>query len=232
MVWLRGANVAFGERFFVLLHRFKTDWRLTALLLAFNALGIGYGYYYYFQVGQFDPSSSYFRSPWLWLLIPDSPNAVLLMSLSLILFRFGKRSKWLDALAFTQMIYVGLWTTALFLLYPERMGTFAWSEWPQNANPLLFVSHMGMPLEALVLVHGMRNDRFTATTAGALVAFSAFFVMVDYWGPVLHPAPFMHPNDAALHAVSPWLMIVTLLAWFGLVRPIKDRVVSGTPQLA
>jgi uncharacterized membrane protein YpjA len=201
------------NRLAALLERFRTDWRFTLALLIPNAAGIGYGYYYYWQVGQFDPASVHYQDWWLWPLVADSPNAVLLMSVSLVLGLFGKRSRILDSLAFLLMVYVGLWTTLLFLAYPERMGTFDWASWPGNANPLLFVSHMGMPLEAMVLVPWLRQQRFPIGWVAGLVAFAVVFVVVDYWGPHLHPAPFLSPDDAVLHAGSPLLMLVAVAAW-------------------
>ena len=62
---------------------------------------------------------------------------------------------WLDALSYSTGLRRRSEAASL-LLGPSlaadtgQWGTFAWSEWPQNANPLLFVTHLGMPLEALV----------------------------------------------------------------------------------
>jgi uncharacterized membrane protein YpjA len=195
-----------------------------------NLVGIGFGYYYYYAVGQFDPASPYFRSYGWWPFIADSPTAVVLMSACLLPYAFGRRrSKALDAVAFTAMVYVGLWTTFLFLAYPERMGTFDWASVPRgNANPILFVSHMGMPLEALLLVHDLRKDAWTWLAAGGVVGWNVLNLLLDYWGPHLHPAPFLHdashlppavsPSDALLHAGSPWLMAFTLAMWLWVVR--------------
>lgn len=207
-----------------MLHRFKTDWRLLAPLLALNLAGMVFGYYYYWQVGQFDPSSEYYQPVWTWPLVADSPNAVLLFFVATVAYRVSSwRNKWLDAFAFTLNVYVGCWTTFLFLTYPDRMGTFDYASVADgNANPVLFLAHMGMPLQAFVLAQDMRKDRWSLPALAVILAVLALYIAVDYWGPVLHPAPFLHPGDATLHAGSPWLMVAAAAAWLALVWPRRD----------
>ncbi len=178
-----------------------------------NLMGIAFGYYYYWDVGQFNPASPFYEHWSLWWLVADSPNAVVLMSIALIGWHFGLRSRLVDGLAFLHMVYVGLWTTYLFLLYPERMGTFDWASFPGNANPMLFVSHMGMPLEALLLVPHLRKRGLGLPMLAGFVAWGLVFVSIDYWGPHLHPAPFIHANpEYALAWGSVALMVLSLLA--------------------
>ena len=214
------------------LHRFKTDWRLLAPLLLVNVAGMVFGWYYYWQVGQFDPASRYFEPAWRWPLVSDSPNAVLLFFVAALAHRLkGWRSKWLDAFAFTLNVYVGLWTTFLFLAYSDRMGTFDWASVPAgNANPVLFIAHMGMPLQAFVLVQDMRRDTWGAPALATVVAALAVYVFVDYWGPVLHPAPFLHPDDEVLHLGAPWLMVAAAVAWLAVLTPARTR--HGDRQLS
>mgnify|MGYP001582133313 CR=1 FL=1 len=211
------------------LHRFKSDWRLLGPLMALNLVGLVFGYYYYSDVGQFDfahltcsPGANEFCEPvWTWPLVADSPNAVLLFMVAALAFKLtGWRNKWLDAFAFTLNIYVGCWTTFLFLAYPDRMGTFDYASITErgNANPILFLAHMGMPLQALVLVQDMRKDRWSLLPLLTVPAGLAVYIAVDYGGPMLHPAPFLHPDDAVLHAGSPWLMVGAALAWLLVVR--------------
>jgi uncharacterized membrane protein YpjA len=206
-----------------LLHRFKTDWRFAAPLLVANAIGMGYGWYYYFEVGQFDLTSRYYTDWWWWPLVADSPNAVLLFFVSVLVFKLtGRRSRLFDSLALTLNLYVGLWTTYLFLSYPDVMGTFDWG----STNNILFFTHIGMPLQALVLVHDLLRDQFSPGTVAFVLAFLAFYIYVDYWGPHLHPAPFLHDRggDRLLHLGSPWLMVASAAAWLAvLFVPPKDR---------
>lgn len=204
-------------------HQFKTKWHWVAPILAIDAIGMAFGWYYYWDVGQFDPSSRYYEHWAWWPLVADSPNAVLLFFLSLLIYKTtGKRYRALDWSAFILNVYVGLWTTYLFLAYPERMGTWEWG----GTNNILFFSHMGMPLQAMVLVRDLRKDvRPPLVAAGAVVAAAAIYIGVDYWGPHIHPAPFLHDGsgDAVLHAGSPWLMVVAVAAWAVVVFTTRAR---------
>lgn len=197
------------------LHRFKTDWRLLVPLLLVNLAGMVFGWYYYYDVGQFDPASQYFEPIWSWPLVADSPNAVALFFIAALAYKLtGWRSKWLEAFAFTLNVYVGLWTTFLFLAYADTMGTFEWSRVPDgHANPVLFVAHMGMPLQALVLMQDLRRDQWRLPALALVLAGLATYIFVDYWGPIWHPAPFLHPDDRTLHAGAPALMVLAAVAW-------------------
>lgn len=188
------------------LHNATAKWpALTAILIA-DLAGMIFGWYYYWDVGQFNPDSGYFESYFWWPLVSDSPNAVLLFFVPFLLYKLtGWRNKWLDAAAVIANVYVGCWTTLLFLGYADQMGTWEWG----SANNILFFSHLGMPLQALILVHRMREDTFTIPNWVAIGAAGAIYVFVDYWGPELHPAPFV--DDAILTAGSPWLMVIALL---------------------
>ena len=209
-----------AARFFALLQRFKTDWRFMAPVLLADVAGMAFGWYYYWDVGQFKPASRYHEDPAWWPLVADSPNAVLLFFVSVLAFRLaGWRHKLLDAFAFALNIYVGLWTSFLFLAYPQEMGTFDWG----STNNLLFFSHLGMPLQALVLLPDMRRDAWRWPGRVGVLACLAAFVWVDYWGPMLHPAPFLHPDDAVLHAGSPWLMVAAGAAWLATTITIRAR---------
>ncbi len=222
--WRRrlGVGAAKAEAF---LHRFKTDWRLLVPILVADLAGMGFGWYYYWDVGQFNPASRFYESPGWWPLVADSPNAVLLFFVAVLAYRLtGWRNRWLDAFAFTLNIYVGLWTSFLFLSYPERMGTFTWG----STNNLLFFAHLGMPLQAFVLLRGMRRDSWAGWERLIVVAALSAFVGVDYWGPMLHPAPFLHPDDTVLHLVSPWLMVTAAAAWLTVVG-LRARAPPGTP---
>lgn len=216
------------------LHQFR--WRLPLLvpILVADIAGMLFGWYYYWQVGQFDlshlacgPGANEHCQPWwTWPLVSDSPNAVLVFFLAAILYRFaGWRHRVLDAVAFVLNIYVGLWTTTLFLSYPDQMGTFRLG----STNNILFVTHMGMPLQSLTLVYAMRNDKWTWAAAAAMMSALAAFVAVDYWGPHMHPAPFLHdgsgdqvmglPGDQWLAMASPVLMLIAAGAWLLVARP-------------
>ena len=222
-----------GEAAWRFFHRFRWEWWLLGPILAADIAGMLYGWYYYTlppQIAVADPFCASTSSPcqpvWVWPLVADSPNAVLLFFVAAIAYRLGGwRHKVLDGLAFALNIYVGLWTTMLFLSYPDQMRTFE----PGSTNNVLFVTHMGMPLQSLTLVWLMRGDRWGWKGAAAMLAFFALFVVVDYWGPHMHPAPALHegagdqvvgmPGDGWLAVASPILMAVAAGAWLAVARP-------------
>lgn len=215
--------------FWDLAHRCKTRWPLLAPLLVASVAGMVGGWYFYWSVGQFDPGHpEYVHWAW-WPLVSDSPNAVLLWFAAALAYKLtGWRHRILDSLAFVLNMYVGVWTTYLFVTYADRMGTYA-----GGTNTLLFFTHMGMPLLALVLVHDLRRDLPSIGEAIGIVAFSAIFVYVDYWGPVIHPAPNLHPNDAALHTWSPWIMVGSVVVWAAATyvwAPGAGRVAAGVAE--
>jgi len=235
---LDGGDAAPGrfDRALRFLRLFRLRWWALAPILVADALGILYGYYYYASPGeQFDlghlacgPGAvqQYCQPVWLWPLVADSPNAVLVAVVAVLLFRLaGWRSKWLDAAALVLNVYVGLWTATLFLSYPDEMGTFQWG----STNSILFVTHLGMPLQGLTFAWDVRRDRWRWTEAAVLLLGCAAFVWVDYWGPRLHPAPFVAsfahdhvvglPGDAWLAIVSPALMLGAVAVWLALARP-------------
>jgi uncharacterized membrane protein YpjA len=222
--------------------RFKRDGRLLFLLAVADVAGIVGGWYYYADVGQFDlrhllcgPGAEAYCTPvWAWPLVGDSPNAVLVIFVALLAYRLGGwRHKALDALAFTLNVYVGLWTTALFVSYASTMGTYA-----GGTNTFLFVTHMGMPLQSLVLAKDMRRDTWGRAGVAAVLAFLALFVAVDYWGPHWHPAPqvdasrddlFGWGGDLLLRRESVALMAASAAAWLAICRPLRAR---GAPETA
>jgi uncharacterized membrane protein YpjA len=189
-------------------HWIVYDWRLLAPLLAANVAGMVFGWYYYFDAGQFDPGSRYFEHPGWWILVADSPNALVPFVIALVGRRLGWRSRWMDSFAFLLNVYVGLWTTVLFLAYADQMGTFE----AGSTNSILFLTHLGMPLQALLLVPELRHDGLRPALAISTAAFAVLYVWVDYAGPHLHPAPFLAPDDRLLHLASPWLMAAAFLA--------------------
>lgn len=189
------------------LHEASKLWWIVVLVGFADVLGMVFGWYYYWDVGQFNPDSRFFEAYYWWPLVSDSPNAVLLFFVPFVLYAInGWRNKWLDAAAVITNVYVGCWTTMLFLSYSQEMGTWDWG----STNNVLFFSHLGMPAQALFFLHRMRNDHFSLPQWLWLIGAGALYVFVDYWGPELHPAPSL--DDGILTAASPWLMVVALLA--------------------
>lgn len=204
-------------------HRFKQKMAWVGAILFIDLVAMGFGWYYYWDVGQFDPSSSYYVAGYWWPLVADSPNAVLLFFIALVIYRrWGLRSHVLDSLAFVLNLYVGVWTTFLFVAYPDVMGTWEWG----STNNLLFFAHLGMPLQSLILARDLARSPMHWAGVTGLVAFFAAFVYVDYWGPHLHPAPFLDDRAGGadlLHTWSPWIMVGAATAWLALIGAAHYR---------
>lgn len=196
--------------------RLRMRWAFLVPVLLADLGGMVFGWYYYWDVGQFNPASVHYEAVGWWPLVADSPNAVLLFFVAVLVFKLtGWRNKWLDAAALILNVYVGLWTSYLFIIYADTMGTWDWG----STNNILFFSHLGMPLQTVVLVRRMRGDSWRLPQLGALVLAAALYIFVDYWAPMLHPAPFLHGDDRLLHLGSPWLMVAAVGAWLALCRP-------------
>lgn len=151
---------------------------------AANLVGILYGFYYY--TPQFAATPA-----WLWPLVPDSPFAVLLMALALGAILAGRGRRWLNLLGAGAMVKVGVWTGIVLVAYADHFG---FSLLPDlgcaggilgcgNLNTALFYLHLGMALEALVVV-----DRLPTEPAPYLAVGGAFVLAdaVDYLWPVDH----------------------------------------------
>lgn len=201
---------------------------LLGLLLVANVAGMVYGWGYYVAVGQFEPGNLHCTAPagphctpwWSWPLVADSPNAVFLFFVAVLVARlFGARHRLLDGTAFVLNVYVGLWTTMTFLAFPADMGTWRWG----STNNILFFTHLGMPLQALLLVPRMRGDLWSRRELALVATGLAAYLFVDYLGPVWHPAPWLHPADLVLHIGSPLLMVAAFVAWRVLTHHQKAR---------
>lgn len=163
-----------------LAERLRSRGTLLAVQAA-NAVGIAYGFYYY--TPQFEATPA-----WLWPLVPDSPFAVLLMALALGFLMVGSSKPWLNLLGAGAMVKVGIWTAVVLAWFPAHFG-FSWL--PQacptgllgcgNLNTVLFYLHLGMALEALIVI-----DRLPKGPVPYLAVGGAFVLhdAVDYLWPV------------------------------------------------
>lgn len=157
---------------------FKENPAARRTILAVNLVGVAYGFYYY--VPQFAVT------PWyLWIFVPDSPLAVLWATLALGLYEFGRRrSDLVDGLAVLANVQVGLWTGYVLVAYAGHFGTFDFSG-GVDLNFILLWGHLGMAVEALIFLDGLRASfrarpgRF-APTLGALAAWVLLNDALDY----------------------------------------------------
>ncbi len=140
---------------------FGTGWFLFLVLLI-NIVGIAYGFYYYRLDLQEFPA-------YLWIILADSPIAVLFFSLFLTLFLLGKRNGLIEALAFFGGVKVGFWTVFIILLYNSYFLQPLYFSWYFS----LLVLHLGMVLETIVMVPIMKISRTHVMLA------SAFYLLND-----------------------------------------------------
>ncbi len=198
------------------------DTRILALVLVVNAIGIAYGFYYY--VPQFANTPVY-----LWPLVPDSPMAVGLMTIALGFVAAGRSRPWLNLLGSAAMIKVGLWTAVVLAWFPEH---FSFSLLPVldcptgtlgcgNLNTILFYGHIGMAMEALIVVDQLPTGWRPFAAVGGLLALHD---VLDYSWPVdylgrgcngifPHTVPCDHLGATFLMTLSLTLGAIGALAW-------------------
>lgn len=152
-------------RFFA---RFRDDRRLRLLIIAVNLVGIAYGFWYYREQLAKTPVA-------YWLLVPDSPLALVWATAALVLADRGRRSAAMEGLAIVGNIHIGVWT-AFVLLFYERVT------WPR-LDWFLFWLHLAMAAQALIFVDSLRRSdgraRGLALAAGG--GFYGLNTWADYW---------------------------------------------------
>jgi uncharacterized membrane protein YpjA len=182
--------------------------RLTWLIVVVNLAGTAFGFWYYrFQL---------LHTPLvMWPVVPDSPLATLLMIGSLVSWRLGRDRGWVHALAFVANLKYGLWVVVVQVVINDVLVSGDPYLW------FLFVSHLGMGLQAFVIP---RYAEFSVPAVGAAAAWFGFNDIVDYLVPLVgdyHHAYF-GPNfaGAADHTVpahdiaAAAAVALTLLATF------------------
>jgi uncharacterized membrane protein YpjA len=155
--------------------------RLAYPIALINLLGTLFGFWYYgfhplpltdpLFVGQFARTD-----PLMWLFVPDSPVATLLISLSLIAWKRDWNTEWLHALAFLGCVKLGLWTPFVQL---EINGL---GETPLWLFHFLIWSHLAMALEAF-LIH--RYSEFPIRAIAVAVGWYLLNDIVDYFVPLI-----------------------------------------------
>jgi len=158
-------------RFF---HHFKADPRWRTLIMVINLGGIAYGFYYYLP--QFLGSARFGIDAvplHLWIFVPDSPLAVLWAQLALLLYTFGRRNDYVDALAVVANVKVGLWTAYVLLFYWDHFQIHT-----LNLNFWLLWLHLGMVAQAFIFLHDLRGAG--ARVAGVILAWLLVNDFMDY----------------------------------------------------
>jgi uncharacterized membrane protein YpjA len=165
-----------------LARRLRSRWILASVCLV-NVVGLAYGFFYY--VPQFAETPVY-----LWPLVPDSPMAVLLMTVALAYVACGESKPWLNLLGSGAMIKVGVWTAVVLAWFPDHFG-FAFL--PDlgcpagpvfgcgNLNTYLFYLHLGMALEPLLVADQLPTEGPAFLAVGGIFAVHD---VLDYAWPI------------------------------------------------
>ena len=145
--------------------------RFVWVIVAINLAGTAFGFWYYrFQFSRVPPE--------MWLFVPDSPLATLLIALALASWAVGKPNGYLAALAFFGNIKLGLWTPYVLVVFAP--GFLASSSTPMYA--FLLGSHLAMVVQAFVL-HRMTD--FPMQAVAVAVAWYTLDLLMDYFVPVI-----------------------------------------------
>lgn len=184
------------------------------VLVVVNLAGAVYGFNWYREQLLQSPKG-------LWPVIPDSPLAALYFGLFLLVIRFGRRWRLLEALAFLAMIKYGLWTVLVFAQYWWAHGVTSFEE------VHLSLSHFSMAVEAAIFL----RYYYPGTLAG--IAAWLWFVLNDYMDYFRGTHPRL-PDPSFLHSVSLiafGLTLFALVAYFALGGRVEHTRTTGRSPL-
>ena len=145
--------------------------RLVWLVVAINLAGTAFGFWYYLP--QFSRTP-----PEMWLFVPDSPVATLLIAGAFALWAVGRANDYLTALAFFGNIKLGLWTPWVLVVFADAFLEF--TALPMYA--FLLFSHLAMVVQAFVL---HRITDFPLSAVGIATLWYTVDLTVDYFVPVV-----------------------------------------------
>ena len=145
--------------------------RLVWLVVAINLAGTAFGFWYYLP--QFSRTP-----PEMWLFVPDSPVATLLIAGAFALWAMDRANDTLTALAFFGNIKLGLWTPWVLVMFADAFLEF--TALPMYA--FLLFSHLAMVVQAFVL---HRITDFPLSAVGIATLWYTVDLTVDYFVPVV-----------------------------------------------
>ncbi len=173
------------------------------LILAFvNILGTIFGLYYYYPQIMQTPAM-------YWLFVMDSPISTALFAAALILIYLKKESNTLNLLAFFGLVKYGIWTAIVVVTYIQYYISSPLFE------SFIFLSHIGMAVEALVLVPRIKSEK-----SHVFLIFGWYFIndLLDY-SISIHP---ILPSDTYVSLVA--LSNITLSALIYLAVTDNDAM--------
>lgn len=144
--------------------------RYVWVIVTINLVGTGFGFWYYrHQFAQITPE--------MWLFVPDSPAATLLVALALAAWALGRPNDYLASLAFIGNIKLGLWTPYVLVAFAPGFLEFT----PIPMFLFLFGSHVAMAVQAFLL---HRISDFPLRAVAFATAWYTADLLMDYFVPV------------------------------------------------
>jgi uncharacterized membrane protein YpjA len=145
-------------------------WARIALLAVINFAAAAYGFYYYY-------SAQFALTPMAyWFFIPDCALYTLFFGVVVLLYLFKVKRDWLDYLVSVGVLKYGLWTVGIYLFRMAEYGLHIMSEY----YTIIFILHIGMVLEAFVLV----PRKISLKPALIVLAWFVFNDFMDYMVPI------------------------------------------------
>lgn len=194
--------------------------RYVWVIVVINLVGTAFGFWYY--------SAQFSRTPMeMWIFVPDSPVATLLIAVALAAWALGRANDYLTAMAFIGNIKLGLWTPYVLVIYADAFLEFT----PTYMYVVLVVSHLGMVLQAFVL---HRITDFPVKAVGIAIVWYTVDLLMDYFIPVVgtptytsvpyrDAAPFFTTSVLQVTAAGAVVLTVFPLFWMFATRITKLR---------
>lgn len=177
------------------------DRRILIFLILANLAGFFVGIYYYWN--QLMDSS-----PLLWIVILDSPIAVLLFAIVSFLLYFRKSvPELLKLLASAYVIKYGLWTMFAIWLY---WGNYVGGQ-EQAIGIFNFFLHLGMIIEGIILIPRIRPTKYTNVIVLAILLANDY---LDYFLGTVTRIPQTHMNFLMVESfVVTFVIIFSILIY-------------------
>ena len=157
--------------------RLNNKW--VKFFIIINFLGALYGFVFFYG----NQLMNALAKPWALLFIPDCPLFALLMGVALLFVLQGKKKDAFYFFVFAGSIKYSLWTLAVLLAF-----TSYYFQQDFLLYALLFMSHIGLLLESLILL-----GRFNFNQKAFLLTL-AFFLLNDFFDYFLGTHPPLPPN--------------------------------------
>lgn len=185
--------------------------RILVLLIALaNLAGFFVGIHYYLE-------QLMYSSPFLWIVILDSPISVLLFALVCFFIYFGKKTP--DMLKFLASVYVikyGIWTMLAISLYWSNYVIFG----DQVIGILNFFLHGGMVLEGILLIPKIRPNKYNTVIVLFLLLANDYF---DYFLETVTRIPETYVGFLMAESFLASILITLLIFVYHISRGSKSR---------